>query len=438
MEDGLMTDENNDVMPLATISPYFKWSDGVFTIAGVPIADIMRAAGPGPAFVYDAATMRHAYRALREALPANVEILYAMKANPNLAVVQLLRSLGAGIDTASLGELLVCEKAGVPAGAIAYTAPVKTEQELNKATELGVYINIESLPEAKALSAIASRLGKKVQAGLRINPAFSVEGAHLTLSGGASSKFGIDAKAVLDIYKEIARLPNLQITGIHIAIASGVLSADALLDYYEHCFALAELFSKHFAIERIDLGGGLGIPYTAAERPLDMRKLGAGLQRIIERHPDLQNARVLIEPGRCIVGPAGIYVCRVDHSKTSMGKELLMVDGGVHHYSRPALIGRPNPTINLSRQGRRKVYDIADETATSVGYFGKGLRLAATRAGDFLGIGNAGSYGLTQSTALFISHGVPPEVMIVDGAAVVVRDAVSPAALLAGQHGLQL
>ncbi|MGH9856462.1 MAG: alanine racemase, partial [Acidobacteriota bacterium] len=221
------------------ISPYYKWAKSLFTISGMPVKGIMAFAGTPSAYIYDAATIKYNYCKLRQSLPKRVEIYYAMKANPNIAIVKLLNSFGAGVDVASIGELLACEKVKTNPNNIAYTAPVKNKTDLDKALEMGVYINVESLHEANLLSRLATQLGKEVAVGLRVNPRFHIEGAHLTLGGNISSKFGIDFESVPALYKEIRKLPNLRVNGIHISVASGVLSVEGLLQYYRRCFGVA-------------------------------------------------------------------------------------------------------------------------------------------------------------------------------------------------------
>lgn len=430
--------EKNHIIDLAHTSPYYAQNKNGTTISDVSIEEIMEYAATPSAYIYDANTINHNYCKLREALPKRVELFYAVKANPNLAIVQLLASYGAGIDIASRGELLICQKLKLASDNITYTAPVKNEQDLRSAIKADVYINVESLHEAKLLSSIASNLGRQIVIGLRINPDFHITSAHLTLSGDASSKFGIDIENVVSVYQIIKKLSNVRVTGIHISVASGVLSAEAMLEYYEYCFSTAKTLAKHFTIDRIDMGGGLGIPYFPEDCAIDIHKLGTGLQKIIDNYPTLSSARLIIEPGRYLVGTGGIYVCTIDHIKTSRGRELLMVDGGIHHYSRPALVGRANPTVNLSKRGLLKLYDVADKTATSAGYFGKKIVIAKASPGDFLGILNTGSYGLTQSTALFLSHDMPPEILIMNGTSHMLRNPVTAERFIEDQHIVKL
>lgn len=416
------------------ISPYFSWAAEGFTISGKYVKEIMGHAGSNSAYIYDANTIRHHYQELREALPSRIEIYYAMKANPSMAIVQLLTQAGTGVDIASYGELLVCKKLGIDPGKIAFTAPVKNNHELIRAVETGVYINAESHEEVIALGEISNLLARQLSIGLRINPPFHIDCTRMHLSGGGKSKFGIDLQQVPHVYARAEDYPNLQITGIHLSIASGVISADALLNYYAACFRTADELSALFSIERIDMGGGLGIPFLPGEKPLNIATLGTGLQQILDSFPALSKAKIILEPGRFLVGRSGIYVCRIQHVKASYGQDMLMVDGGAHQLSGPAMRGSYNPTYNLSRRGSVQKYDIAGETCTAAGYLGKQLPITRPEPGDFLGVFNAGGYGYTQSLTNFISHGVPPEILIDADQIHTIREAKSADSHIKGQH----
>lgn len=414
---------------------------GKLLIGGVSIGKIAEAV-PTPFFVYDAGTIKGQYDKLNHAMsPHGIEIYYSMKPNSSLAVVDGLRMMGAGLEIASLGELFVAQEVGANPKKISFAGPVKSEEELLAAISWEIRtINAECEEEFYRINEIAGRRGVRQKVGIRINPEKEVEGAG-GLMGGGPRKFGIDDEKVTpEFLKKIAELPNVDLVGVHIFAATQILDAEAFLDNLRNVCSIAERVSRSIPLEYVDLGGGLGIPYQPGQQSLPLGHISSVIGETLKDFPFLveQNVRLLIEPGRFLVGPSGIYVTKVDHIKESRGTEYVMVDGGWHQMMRssPKMPFGPHPIYNLSRLNEpmdRKM-EIAGPLCTSIDQLGTDVSLpAGTREGDLIGIFNAGAYGRSQSPLEFLSHAKPAEVLVGQSKFVVIRKAESPRELLRKQ-----
>jgi len=400
------------------ISTSFQQTDSDLLISGVSLIKIIDDFGT-PLYVYDAETIRRRYNHLRENLPPEIDIFYAMKANPNKAIVRLLTNLGTGVEVASRGELLLCEELGIDPDNIVFAGPSKTIDDLTKAIDLGIYsINVESLQELRRISRLSQQRGKTTSIELRLNPEFHVDGAVVNMGGG-SQKFGIDIEMLPAVLEAALRLPNIHLNGIHVFSATGILGSEGFLGNLENCVGLAERVNSHYPVLSLDVGGGLGIPYKDGEVELSISGINERIQSLFDRYKFLRdnNTRVILEPGRYLVGQSGVYISRVEYTKKSRGEDYVLTDGGVHQLLRPALLRTSHPTFNLSRRteetGR---YNIGGTLCTPIDFIARGIELPRdTQEGDLIGAFCSGAYGYTESMPLFLSHDMPSEVLVHDG-----------------------
>lgn len=412
-------------MKVQDISENFSFKGETFSVSRLEIKPIIEKFGT-PLFIYDAETIKEKYEYLRKNLPEEVDIFYAMKANPNIAVVKQLVNLGAGVEVASEGELYACKKVGVNPEDLIFAGPSKTDEDISMAIELGIYaLNAESVGEVERINEIARSKGSVMDIELRINPEFEVAGAAVNMGGG-SKKFGIDSESISAAIERISTLENVSLQGIHIYAATGILNSKGFLSNLENCFKHAERINReHFKVLSIDFGGGIGIPYSDEDEPLSIEGIRDKITDMIHKYPFIKEngTRLIAEPGRYLVGQSGIYIAKVIDKKHSRGKDYLLVDGGAQHLLRPALIGQSQPTFNLCRtQEHFKPFDVGGSLCTSIDFLGKDLSLPEqSDAGDYIGVFCSGAYGYTESMPLFLSHDVAPEILIHNGKYDVIR-----------------
>jgi diaminopimelate decarboxylase len=420
---------------------YFDMTQSKLVIGGLEATALAETYGT-PLYAYDAAIFETKYGRLREALPFQAEIFFAMKSNPSLAVVSLFRSLGAGVDLASLGELQTALKAGVSSSKIVFTGPSKTDREIEAAVCTPIFaINAESERELERIDRVAQRHGIRFPVGLRLNVPFAPEERTAIIGGAAPQKFGIDLARAGEAVRLTKQLQNIELIGIHIFNASQVLDAQALISNTERIFRTALELSQEadFELRYIDIGGGLGIPYTQEEGELDVMAFGRGLSQILTHYTEkgLRNdLRVLIEPGRYLTAEAGVYLTRVIDTKESRDVSYVLIDGGVHHLLRPTWFptGHPTRVANKLKQQPSQTYSIGGPLCTSLDYLAKDVRFPPVEVGDLLAVFDVGAYGFTESMPYFLSHPTPAEVLILKGEAYVIRPRQDPEEYLKTQR----
>jgi len=375
-----------------------------------------------PCFVYSTDVIARQYNNLKKSLPDYFNIFYAQKSNPHPDILRCLNLLGSGCDTASEGEVNAALSAGFPSSKIIMTGPAKTNQEITYAINNSVLsINIESLQEAHSVSQISKQTGNKQNVMLRINPTFEAGEKNRIIGGMGVSKFGIDADQIPEVIAEIMKLKNINIHGIHIFNSSQILDWRRIYQNTKDVVEMAMKISKQYNLELkyIDAGGGFGIPYEENEKELDIENLGNKLNELIrssEYSSYLSGISIIFEPGRYLSGQCGIYLTKVLYTKESGGKNIALVDGGIHHMLRPALIGHRHPIINLTaiieNRSKTKEYIVAGPLCTSFDQFDDKAILNEVNPGDVLAILNAGAYGYTESMPLFLSHKPASEIFI--------------------------
>jgi diaminopimelate decarboxylase len=415
---------------------------GTHHVQGLPVPDLARTYGT-PLYIYDGDAIQAQYLGLRRVLSPRVEMLYSLKANPNIAVCALLRKLGAGAEVSSLAELTAARRAGVPAEEMIFLGPGKRPEELAACLADGVGLIVgESFQELDLLDALAGERGMRPRVALRVNPAFSVKGSGLTM-GGKPRQFGIDEDQLLASPGLLDRWPNLRVTGIHAYMGTRMLDEAVIAANTERILDLAERLSGRlgFELEVADIGGGLGVAYFDGEHDIDVGVLAERINRVVTPFRDRRpGCRILMELGRYLVAPAGMYVVRVQYVKTSMGERFAIADGGTNHHMAAVGIGSfvkrnfPVDLVNRASEPATGIWNVTGPLCTPNDTLAKGVALPTVRPGDLVAVHRSGAYGPSASPVLFLSHGCPAEVLVHEGRAHLVRDRDTVEDLLRKQH----
>ncbi len=371
---------------------------------------------PTPFYLYDSRIINARYHALRSALPQEIDIVYSVKANPNISIVRHLYALGCGIEIASDGELLAALEVGVAPEKIVFAGPAKTDSELQLAVAHGIRaVNVESRGELLRLETICEKLGKPIHAHIRVNTLFEITDSAVQMSGGAR-KFGIDEEELSALMPLLRSLRFVRIDGFHVFSATQVLDAAVYERYLSHCAELVERFAAQMPRVpcSIDIGSGLGIPYGENEQAIDLSVFGEHASEFITRLKRIDPAiRCIFETGRFLVGEAGMYVTEVTDVKVSRGKTFVLCDGGINHCVRPALIGCVHPIAVLQTDTCEKVpVTVGGPLCTSLDVFAEDMLLPPVTSGDRVAVLNTGAYGYTESMPYFLSHRMPDEYCI--------------------------
>ena len=366
-----------------------------------------------PTFVYSKAAIVAAYREFAQAAAGrNVKILYAMKANSNLAVINLLLREGAGFDIVSGGELRRVLAAGGSANSVVFSGVGKTRAELKLALELGVAcFNVESLSELRRLSAVASQMNKIAPISVRVNPDVDA-GTHPYISTGLrQNKFGIGHHEVLAVYREAAQLPGISIAGIDCHLGSQITEIAPYLAALEKLLELIDgLAAAGIALRHLDLGGGLGIRYRDEVPPPREQLLHAIFNRI-DRHALAAKMQLMFEFGRSIVGNGGLLLTRVEYLKSNGGKHFAIVDSAMNDLIRPAMYNAWHDVRPVQTRAQVAVsYDIVGPVCESGDWLARD-RALAIEEGDLLAIASTGAYGMVMSSN-YNSRGRAAEVIV--------------------------
>ncbi|MCE8029703.1 diaminopimelate decarboxylase [Billgrantia desiderata] len=413
---------------------HFEYRDGVLYGEEVPLTQVADEIGT-PCYVYSRATLTRHYRAYTEALGSHPHLIcYAVKANSNLAVLNLLARLGAGFDIVSLGELERVLAAGGDPAKVVFSGVAKQEHEMARALEVGIKcFNVESRPELERLSAVAERLGKVAPVSLRVNPDVDA-GTHPYISTGLKdNKFGIAVGEALEVYELAARLPGLKVVGIDCHIGSQLTELAPFLDALDRLLVLLErLHERGISVEHLDLGGGLGVPYRG-ERPPQPFDYAASLLERLAQWKHGENLTLLFEPGRSIAANAGVLLTRVEFLKPGETKNFAIVDAGMNDLIRPSLYQAWQAIIPVDTRHVREsaVYDVVGPVCETGDFLGKERELAIG-AGDLLAVRSAGAYGFVMASN-YNSRPRPAEVMVDGDAYHVVRQRESVESLWAGE-----
>jgi diaminopimelate decarboxylase len=398
----------------------FGVEDDCLTIGGMPLTRLAERVGNTPFYAYDRAKLTERVELLRQHLPPEVHLHYAMKANPMPAVVQHMATLVDGIDIASGGEQRVALDTTMDPGLVSFAGPGKSDKDLSCAIAAGVVLNMESAAEMERIAVIGKRLGITPKVAVRVNPDFELKSSGMKMGGGPK-QFGVDAEKVPAMLGRIGELA-LAFQGFHIFSGSQNLKAASIQDAHEKTFALAIRLAQHAPspVLTLNIGGGFGIPYFPGEERLDLAAIGENLKLLLpEVKKQLPQAQIVIELGRYLVGEAGIYVSRVIERKESRGEVYLVTDGGLHHHLSASgnfgqVIRKNYPVAigNKMRGAARETVSVVGPLCTPLDLLADKMELAHADVGDLVVVFQSGAYGLTASPAAFLSHPVAQEVLV--------------------------
>ena len=391
---------------------------GELIVGGLPLSLLAARVGQTPFYAYDRGLLRARVAELRAALPKQIKLHYAMKANPMPAVVALMAGLVEGIDVASAGELKVALDCGADPAEISFAGPGKRDPELRQAVASGVLVNVESMRELPVLAKAAQHLGRPARVAVRVNPDFELKGSGMKMGGGPK-QFGVDVEVVPEALAFIAR-EGLAFEGFHLFAGSQNLRAESICEAqaksYELALRLAQL--AHSPVRFLNLGGGFGIPYFPGEQRLDLAPIGANLHAICERAArELPAAHIVIELGRYLVGEAGVYVTRIVDKKVSRGQIYLVTDGGLnHHLAASGNFGqvvRKNYPVALNPQRvAREIASVVGPLCTPLDLLADRMELPAAEIDDLAVVFQSGAYGASASPQAFLGHPACVEVLV--------------------------
>ena len=397
--------------------------DGVLHAGGLDLRGLAERHGT-PLFVYDSGLMRRAYRDLSRAVAGFARVYYSVKANPRPEVIRVFREEGAGAEVASAAELRAALAAGVPPESILFAGPGKSDADIEAAVAAGIAeIHLENREEAARVAEAGRRLGRAVAVAIRVNPGAAAQGGAMRM-GGKPSPFGFDEEELDDIADAIEAEPALRLTGLHLFAGTQGLSAPTLLAQWAYGLDLAETLARRIGrpLETIDLGGGLGIPYFQGDAALDLGALEAGVPSLAARaasDPLLAPARIVLEPGRFLVGAAGVYVARVRAVKLSRGSRFVVTDGGMHHHLAASgnlgqIVKRDFPVVAVAERAgaERRPASVVGPLCTPLDMLARAAPLPELKAGDLVAVLQSGAYALTASPTGFLGHPPPAEVLV--------------------------
>ena len=409
---------------------HFHERDGVLHAEEVNLEALAQAVGT-PFYCYSTATIERHFRVFRDAVdgPDDPLVAYAVKANPNLSVIATLARMGAGADVVSLGELKRALAGGVPAGRIVFSGVGKTRDEMAAAIEAGIYqFNLESEPEAELLSEVASRMGRTADVAFRVNPDVDA-GTHAKISTGrAENKFGIPIDAAPAAYARASELPGINPVGVAVHIGSQLTSLGPLERAFTRVGELIALLRREgHAISRADLGGGLGVPYYPdLPPPPSPADYGAMVARVTKDW----GVRRTFEPGRVIVGNAGVLVASVVMLKEGATTRFIVVDAAMNDLLRPSLYDAYHAIRAVRPRPGRMVANVVGPVCESSDTFAEGRELTPLETGDLVAFMTAGAYGATMAST-YNSRLLVPEVLVRGSQWSVVRPRPDYEALLA-------
>jgi diaminopimelate decarboxylase len=413
---------------------FFSYRNGVLSAEDVALDHLADEVGT-PFYCYSSATLDRHYKVFAAALPTGSLIAFSVKANGNLAVLKTLARLGAGADVVSGGELKKARAAGIPADRIVFSGVGKTSQEMRLALEEGIYqFNVESEPELEALNAVAIELGKRAPVTLRINPDVDARTHAKITTGTSETKFGIPFAHAREAYRLAAGLEGIEIVGIDVHIGSQITDLEPFEAAFRRVRELTEVLrADGHAITRLDLGGGLGVPYIENNQPPpDPAAYGAMVGEVTSG----LGCRLIFEPGRMIAANAGVLVTRVIYVKRGDAKSFLIVDAGMNDLIRPALYDSHHEIVPIREPrpgGERVKYDVVGPVCETSDLFAAARSLPPLKSGDLVAIQSAGAYGAVMASS-YNARPPAPEVLVRNAEWSIVRSRPTHEQLIAQDH----
>ncbi len=379
----------------------FSYQDGQLFAESVALTDIAQAVG-SPVFVYSRAEIEQRWRDYDEAFGGrNHLICYAVKANSNLAVLALLARLGSGFDIVSIGELERVLKAGGDPKKIIFSGVAKTEAEMSRALEVGIHcFNIESVNELERLNSVAESMGLVAPLSVRVNPDVDANTHPYIATGLKESKFGIAIEQAGDVYARASKMGGIRITGVDCHIGSQLTEIEPFLEALDRTLELVgDLQDQGVTLEHIDIGGGLGISYYDEQPPRPEEFILAMMDRFQDMGSRYQNMQFIIEPGRSIVGNAGVLLAKIEYLKKTDVRNFAIVDTGMNDLMRPALYDAWHEIVPVVKKdyGNGQIYDVVGPVCESGDFLGRGRELDI-REGDLLAVCSVGAYGAVMSS----------------------------------------
>ena len=398
----------------------FSLNEDCLQIGGMPLTRLAQRVGTTPFYAYDRQLITERVALLRNLLPAEIQIHYAMKANPMPAVVQHLATLVDGIDVASVGELRVALDTPILPDQISFAGPGKKDSELSCAIAAGITLNMESEQEMERIANLGQNLDICPRVAIRVNPDFELKSSGMKMSGGPK-QFGVDAERVPSMLSRCNKL-KLDFEGFHIFCGSQNLNAAAIQEAQEKTIQLGLRLAKHApdSVRLLNIGGGFGVPYFPGEKSLDLISVCKNLNRLIEETKKyLSDTKIAIELGRYLVAEAGIYVCQVLERKISRERIFIVTDGGLHHHLAASgnfgqVIRKNYPVIvgNKVMGNERESVSVVGPLCTPLDLLADEVEMAKADIGDLIVVFQSGAYGLTASPTAFLNHPAPVEVLV--------------------------
>ena len=411
---------------------HFDYRGGALFAEDVAVSDIAQAVGT-PFYCYSAATIRRHFQVFSQAFVGlDALVCYAMKANSNQAVLRLLAKEGAGMDVVSGGELARALAAGVPGEKITFSGVGKTQDEIRAALEAGIFcFNVESEPELEAISRVAVALGRKAPVSLRVNPDVDARTHKKISTGKAENKFGVPLSRAREVYARAAKLPGIAIEGADMHIGSQLTD----LEPFDEAFSLLaelvrDLRADGHAVSHVDLGGGLGIPYHDGDDPQSYHP--ERYAEIVRRHFGNLGCKLVFEPGRLIVGNAGVLITRVIYVKQGDARTFVIVDAGMNDLVRPTLYDAHHDLLPV-REATDRVEILADvvgPVCETGDYLALDRRMPEAKQGELIAVLTSGAYGAVQA-GTYNTRPLIPEVLVDGARFAVIRPRPSVEALIA-------
>ncbi|MDG2473702.1 MAG: diaminopimelate decarboxylase [Paracoccaceae bacterium] len=396
---------------LITEKSYFKYRKKILNLEDVPLPEIAYQVGT-PFYVYSATAIKSNYEKFILALgELNYSISYAVKANSNIAILKLLGSLGAGMDIVSSGEYLRAKAAGIPGNKIVFSGVGKTKDEMNLAIEGGIkQFNVESESELRVLNSVAVAQNKTVTISIRINPDIDAQTHEKISTGKADNKFGIPYEDAEKIFQKASQLSNLKVSGIAVHIGSQLTDLEP---YRQTFLKLAELVhvlkSRGHDVKSLDLGGGIGIAYSDNKKVIDLLEYGKLVKSVLGH----LNCKFEFEPGRLIVGNAGLLVCSVLYLKYLKNKKFIVVDSGMNDLSRPSMYGAYHEIIPIKEENNtsRIKVDVVGPICETGDTFARDRSFPIVEEKDLVAFKSCGAYGSVMASE-YNSRPLIPEVFV--------------------------